>query len=146
MMEVDDSQLVHELGHHNFMLYHICSYEQCKQILVLTEREMPAVLHDKYAFIINNLKVMTTERTLQLVNGIIDPTVEVEVEVDAPGETDTVVQSVEIQEIMKCRKLMKELAHTIQDIRKSGLEVYILEGIDEPSLMDIYRTSGTCNN
>ena len=146
MNEVEDSQLVHELGHHNFMLYHICLYEQCKQVLVLTEREMPTELREKYVFIINNFKKMTTERMMQLVNGAIDPTVEVDVEGDVPGETETVTQSVEIQEMMKCRKHMKDLAHTIQDVRKSGIEVYILEGIDEPSIMDIYRISGTCAN
>ncbi len=36
-----------------------------------------------------------------------------------------------------CEKC-KNLVHTIQDIRKIG--------IDEPSLMDIYRMSGTYNN
>lgn len=74
------------------------------------------------------------------------PKVEVEVEGDAPGETETVTQSVEIQEMMKCRKLMKDLAYTIRDIRKLGIEVDVLEGIDNPSLLDIYRMSGTCNN
>jgi hypothetical protein len=62
--------------------------------------------------------------------------VEVEVEGDAPGETETVTQSVEIQEMMKCRKLMKDLAYTIRDIRKLGIEVDVLEGIDNPSLLD----------
>ena len=71
---------------------------------------------------------------------------EVEVEGDVPGETETVAQSVEVQEMMKCRKLMKDLAYTIRDIRKNGIEVDVLEGIDNPSLLDIYRMSGTCNN
>jgi hypothetical protein len=107
---------------------------------------IPEELRDKCAFIINNFKMMTTERMMQLANGAIDPTVEVEVEGDVPGETETVTQSVEIQEMMKCRKLMKDLAYTIRDIRKLGIEVDVLEGIDNPSLLDIYRMSGTCNN
>ena len=40
---------------------------------------------------------------------------------------------------------MKDLAYTIRDIRKSGIEVDVLEGIDNPSLLDIYHMSGTCN-
>ena len=130
MAELDDAQLARELGHHNFYLFHTYSFEQC----------------DKCAFIINNFKMMTTERMMQLANGAIDPTVEVEVEGDVPGETETVTQSVEVQEMMKCRKLMKDLAYTIRDIRKNGIEVDVLEGIDNPSLLDIYRMSGTCNN
>ena len=41
---------------------------------------------------------------------------------------------------------MKDLAYTIRDIRKLGIEVDVLEGIDNPSLLDIYRMSRTCNN
>lgn len=146
MAEVDDAQLASELGHHNFYLFHTSSYEQCKQLMVIASREIPEKLRSQCAFIINNFKMMTTERMMQLANGAIDPTVEVEVEGDNPGETETVTQSVEIQEMMKCRKLMKDLAYTIRDIRKLGIEVDVLEGIDNPSLLDIYRISGTCNN
>lgn len=146
MMEVDDYQLSTELGHHNFDLFQTVSYQQCKAFLVCATRNMPEDMRGKCAFIINNFKTMTTERTMQLANGAIDPTVEVEVEDDVPGETETVTQSVEIQEMMKCRKLMKDLAYTIRDIRKNGIEVDVLEGIDNPSLLDIYRMSGTCNN
>ena len=145
MAEVDDAQLARELGHHNFCLFHTYSYEQCKQLMVIATRDIPEELRDKCAFIINNFKMMTTERMMQLAIGAIDPTVEVEVEGDVPGETETVTQSVEIQEMMKCRKLMKDLAYTIRDIRKNGIEVDVLEGIDNPSLLDIYRMSGTCN-
>ena len=146
MAEVDDAQLASELGHHNFYLFHTYSYEQCKQLMVIATRNIPEELRRKCAFIINNFKMMTTERMMQLANGAIDPTVEGEVEGDVPGETEIVTQSVEIQEMMKCRKQMKELAYTIRDIRKLGLEVDVLEGIDNPSLLDIYRMSGTCNN
>lgn len=146
MAEVDDAQLARELGHHNFYLFHTSSYEQCKQLMVIASREIPEKLRSQCAFIINNFKMMTTERMMQLANGAIDPTVEVEVEGDVPGETETVTQSVEIQEMMKCRKLMKDLAYTIRDIRKLGIQVDVLEGIDNPSLLDIYRMSGTCNN
>lgn len=146
MAEVDDSQLARELGHHNFCLFHTSSYEQCKQLIVIASREIPEELRGKCAFVINNFKMMTTERMMQLANGDIDPTVEVEVEGDVPGETETVTQSVKIQEMMKCRKLMKDLAYTIRDIRKLGIEVDVLEGIDNPSPLDIYRMSGTCNN
>jgi len=146
MAEVDDHQLSTELGHHNFDLFYIFSYEQCKQFLVTAAREIPEDMRGKCAFVINNFKTMTTERMMQLANGAIDPTVEVEVEGDVPGETETVTQSVEVQEMMKCRKLMKDLAYTIRDIRNSGIEVDVLEGIDNPSLLDIYRMSGTCNN
>lgn len=146
MAEVDDSQLAKELGHHNFYLFHIYSFEQCKQLMVIATRNIPEELRGKCAFIINNLKMMATERMMQLANGAIDPTVEVEVEGDVPGETETVTQSVEVQEMMKCRKLMKDLAYTIRDIRKLGIEVDVLEGIDNPSLLDIYRMSGTCSN
>lgn len=146
MAEVDDAQLARELGHLNFYLFHTYSYEQCKQLLVSATRVIPEKLRYKCAFIINNFKMMTTERMMQLANGAIDPTVEGEVEGDVPGETETVTQSVEILEMMKCRKLMKDLAYTIRDIRKLGIKVDVLEGIDPPSLLDIYRMSGTCNN
>lgn len=127
MAELDDAQLARELGHHKFCLLQIYSYEQCKQLMAIVTREMPEEMRDKCAFVINNLKMMTTERMMQLANGAIDPTVEVEVEGDAPGETETVSQSVEIQEMMKRRKLMKDLAYTIRDIRKLGIEVDVLE-------------------
>jgi len=146
MAEVDDAQLARELGHHNFYLFHTYYYEQCKQLMVIASREIPEELRSQCAFIINNFKMMTTERMMQLANGAIEPTVEVEVEGDVPGETETVTQSVQIQEMMKCRKLMKDLVYTIRDIRKLGIEVDVLEGIDNPSLLDIYRMSGTCNN
>lgn len=146
MAELDDAQLARELGHHNFYLFQTYSYEQCNQLMVSAARDIPEEMRDKCAFVINHFKMMTTERMMQLANGAIDPTVEVEVEGDAPGETETVTQSVEIQEMMKRRKLMKVLAYTIRDIRKSGIEVDVLEGIDNPSLLDIYRISGTCNN
>lgn len=146
MAEVDDSQLAKELGHHNFYLFHTFSYEKCKQLMVIATRDIPEEMRDKCAFIINNFKAMTTERMLQLTDDTIDPTVEVDVEGDVPGETETVTQSVEFQEMMKCRKLMKDLAYTIRGIRKLGIEVDVLEGIDNPSLLDIYRMSGTCNN
>ena len=146
MAEVDDAQLARELGHHNFCLFHTYYYEQCKQLMVISTRDIPEELRDKCAFIINNIKMMTTDRLVQLAEGAIEPTVEVEVEGDVPGETEIVTQSVQIQEMMKCRKLMKDLAYTIRDIRKLGIEVDVLEGIDNPSLLDIYRMSGTCNN
>ena len=146
MAELDDAQLARELGHHNFCLLQTYSYEQCNQLMVSAARDIPEEMRDKCAFVINHFKMMTTERMMQLANGAIDPTVEVEVEGDAPGETETVTQSVEIQEMMKRRKLMKVLAYTIRDIRKLGIEVDVLEGIDNPSLLDIYRMSGTCNN
>lgn len=145
MNEVDDDQLAKDLGHHNFYLFHTSFYEHCKQFMVIATREIPEELRSQCAFIINNFK-MTTERMMQLANGEIEPTVEVEVEGDVPGETETVTQSVEIQEMMKCRKFMKDLAYTIRDICKLGIEVDVLEGIDNPSLLDIYRMSGTCNN
>ncbi len=145
MAEVDDAQLARELGHHNFYLFHTSSYEQCKQLMTIAAREIPEELRNQCAFIINNFK-MTTERMMQLTNGEIEPTVEVEVEGDAPGETETVTQSVEVQEMMKCRKYMKDLAYTIRGIRKLGIEVDVLEGIDNPSPLDIYRMFGTCNN
>jgi hypothetical protein len=144
--EVDDAQLARELGHHNFYLFHTYYYEQCKQLMVIATRDIPEELRGKCAFIINNIKMMSTERLIQLATGAIDPTVEVEVEGDVPGETETVTQSVQIQEMMKCRKLMKDLLYTIRDTRKLGIEVDVLEGIDNPSLLDIYRMSGTCNN
>lgn len=146
MAEVDDAQLARELGHHNFYLFHTYYYEQCKQLMVIATRDIPEELRDKCAFIINNIKMMTTDRLIQLAEGAIEPTVEVEVEGDVPGETETVTQSVQIQEVMKCRKLMKDLVYTIRDIRKLGIEVDVLEGIDNPSPLDIYRMSGTCNN
>lgn len=146
MAEVDDAQLARELGHHNFCLFHTSSYEQCKQLMVIATRDIPEELRDKCAFIINNFKMMTTDRMMQLANGAIDPTVEVEVEGDVPGETETVTQTVEFREMMKCRKLMKDLAYIIRGIRKLGIEVDVLEGIDNASLLDIYRISGTCNN
>ena len=146
MAEVDDAQLARELGHHNFVLFHTYYYEQCKQLMVIAARDIPEDMRGKCAFIISNFRVMTTERMMQLANGAIDPTVEFEVEGDAPGETETVTQSVEIQEMVKCRKLMKDLAYTIRDIRKNGIEVDVLEGIDNLSPLDIYRISGTCNN
>ena len=146
MAEVDDAQLARELGHHNFYLFHTYYYEQCKQLMVIATRDIPEEMRDKCAFIINNIKMMTTDRLIQLAEGAIEPTVEVEIEGDAPGETETVTQSVQIQEMMKCRKLMKDLVYTIRDTRKLGIEVDVLEGIDNPSLLDIYRMSGTCNN
>jgi hypothetical protein len=146
MAEVDDAQLAEELGHHNFYLFHTYSYEQCKQLMVIATRNIPEGLRSQCAFIINNFKMMTTERMMQLAHGAIDPTVEVKVEGDVPGETETVTQSIEIQEMMKCRKLMKDLVYTIRDIRNLGIEVDVLEGIDNPSLLVIYRMSGTCNN
>lgn len=146
MAEVDDAQLARELGHHNFYLFHTYYYEQCKQLMVIASREIPEDMRGKCAFIINNFKMMTTERMMQLANGAIDPTVEVEVEGDVPGETETVTQSVEFREMVKCRKLMKDLAYTIRDIRKLGIEVDVLEGIDNLSPLDIYRISGTCSN
>jgi hypothetical protein len=146
MAEVDDAQLARELGHHNFYLFHTYSYEQCKQLMVIATRDIPEEMRDRCAFIINNIKMMTTDRLIQLAEGAIEPTVEVEIEGDVPGETETVTQSVQIQEMMKCRKLMKDLAYTIRDTRKLGIEVDVLEGIDNPSLLDIYRMSGTCNN
>lgn len=146
MAEVDDAQLARELGHHNFCLFQIYSYEQCKQLMVSATRDIPEEMRDKCAFIINNFKAMTTERMMQLANGAIDPTEEVEAKGDVPGETETVTQTVEFREMAKCRKLMKDLAYTIRDIRKNGIEVDVLEGIDNASLLDIYRISGTCNN
>lgn len=146
MAEVDDAQVARELGHHNFYLFQTNSYEQCMQLMTTATRNIPEERRGQCAFIINNIKMMTTERMMQLANGAIDPTVEVEVECDVPGETETVVQHVEIQEMMKCRKLMKQLVYTIRDIRNLGFEVDVLEGIDNPSLLDIYRMSGTCNN
>ena len=146
MAEVDDAQLAKELGHHNFYLFHTYYYVQCKQLMVIATRDIPEELRDKCAFIINNFKMMTTERMMQLASGDIEPTEEAEVEGDAPGESETVTRSVEIREMMQCRKLMKDLAYTIRDIRKLGIEVDVLEGIDNPSLLDIYRMSGTCNN
>lgn len=146
MAEVDDAQLARELGHHNFYLFHTYYYEQCKQLMVIAARDISEEMRDKCAFIINNIKMMTTDRLIQLAEGAIEPTVEVEIEGDVPGETETVTQSVQIQEMMKCRKLMKDLVYTIRDIRKLGIEVDVLEGIDNPSLLDIYRMSVTCNN
>lgn len=115
MAEVDDAQLAKELGHHNFYLFHTYSFEQCKQLMVIATRNIPEELRGKCAVIINNFTIMTTERMMQLANGTIEPTVEVEVEGDVPGETESVTQSVEIQEMMKCRKLMKDLAYTIRE-------------------------------
>lgn len=93
----------------------VVHYEQCKQLMVIATRDIPEELRDKCAFIINNFKMNTTERLIQLVEGAIDPTVEVEVEGDVPDETETVTQSVELQETMKCRKFMKDLAYTIRE-------------------------------
>lgn len=146
MMEVDGHQLEQELKHHNFALYHTCLYEQCKQIIVMTVRAMDEAHYGNYPIIINNFKALTTERMVQLGNGAIEPIEEIEVEGDQPGETEKVPSLVELQEMMKSRKLMKDLAYTIRDIRKLGVEVEILEGIDNTTLLDIYRISGTCNN
>ena len=49
--------------------------------MVIATRDIPEEMRDKCAFIINNFKMMTTERMMQLANGAIDPTVEV----DVPG-------------------------------------------------------------
>jgi hypothetical protein len=72
MAEVDDAQLAKELGHNNFYLFHTYSFEQCKQLMVIATRDIPEEMRDKCAFIINNFKMMTTERMMQLANGAID--------------------------------------------------------------------------
>lgn len=107
MNEFERADVARELGHHDFHLFHLHTYEECKAAIVLVMREIPPEMTGKCAFIISNINALTAAAFLQ--------------DTSVPEETT---------QLPRNSKLLKDLMYTIRDARKAGIEVDIIEGPD----------------
>lgn len=130
MNEFERADVARELGHHDFHLFHLHTYEECKAAIVLVMREIPPEMAGKCAFIISNVNALISESQRELVANPTVQLLDVEITDAETGEPETVQIPAEIAAIFNARKLLKDLAYTIRDARKVGIEVDIIEGPD----------------
>lgn len=130
MNEFDHATVVRELGHNNFHLFHLLTYEECKAAIVLVMNELLPEMTGKCAFIISNINVLISKSQRDIVVNPKVQLLDVEVTDEDTAETEKVQIPTEIDAMFKARKLLKDLMYTIRDARKAGIEVDIIEGPD----------------
>ena len=128
MGELCESDVARELGHNDFYLYHVYTYETCKRIIFMGVRGIPEKLRPSSAYVISNFRYLTSDRVLAIANGLDPEPVKVAVPGELPGQTEVITVSEEIPDMFECMKLRKDLLDMISEARKVGIEVYIMEG------------------
>lgn len=132
MAEFDDFSLGKELGVGKFGLFHVRTYETCKQILASLLKNTPKDKLDECAVVISNIKVLAGERYLEISQMSDQPTVEVEIQSDTPDEPSEKATVPEIsREALIQHRLLKQLLLEIKSAREAGLDIVIVEGGDD---------------
>lgn len=170
MAEMTDADVTKELGDDNFSLVHFRTYEDCKRLLVHLIEETPDDMRGKCGVVINNIRYLTSARTLQIAHeGPMDNMVEIKVhDIEVPVEDgkfpepdETVQISEVIHRLFEDRKIFKDLMKTVRKAQDMGIGVVIAEGIDPPYVnaegvviaelnvhdyKDVMNTISSCND
>jgi hypothetical protein len=143
MNEIDGKDLVtNSISQDQVSIFRFATYEECKLFLFKVNQEVPSDRRPDMAIVINNIAALISEKQ----KSIMDELRQIEanplshnqgkLEIDA-------TRNLRRENLFMSRKKFRELVFAIKEIQNAGIEIHVVEGMEPPCPLEVYRVFGS---